>query len=65
MCTNRSGCGVVEHRCCHCIANLGCDVDVVVSSLEVDSLYDVPFLSSCGDCNDVASALLPCTSLRR
>ena len=44
----------------HCEPN---DVDVVVSSPDVNSLLDVPLISSCDDCDDVsaaAAALLPC-----
>ena len=54
MCTNCSGSGVVEHRRCNCFPR--CNGDVVVSSLDVDSLLDVPLLSSCDDCCDVAVA---------
>ena len=61
MCTSPSGSRALM-LLLHCESR--CDVDVVLSSLEVVSVYDVPFLSACGDSgDDVASAaLLPCKS---
>ena len=41
MCACRSGCGVVEHRCCNCIADLDVVMMVSLSPLLISIPYDV------------------------